>query len=423
MTAHAMHHIQRPDSLPLREAHAHLPSHGRSLAMLDLSQCTTRREALERVRERAMTAGNDQPWILGIGLRIHGFVDDPTWPTRQELDAIDAARPICLMSFDHHSVVASTAALAASGIELAAADPPGGVICRDASGLATGVLLESAAMQVWNRAPQPTLEQWHTLVGLALHDLASHGFTQVHDLLSPLWLGPLLTQLDRAGALPMSVWLYAPLAELDQHVASGYGSRNVRLAGGKVFADGTLNSKTAWLLEPYRTPLPGLPRGSALLSETQLADAMRQTASHQVGLAVHAIGDGAVRATLDAAKSTGTGGLVRDVPALRIEHCELIDPADVPRFAQQRIVASVQPCHLIPDAPVLARELPDQSHRILPLRQLVDSGCTPGDLLWMGSDTPIVRPHPVDSVFASMHRTDGQPPLTQDECWRAFAAP
>ena len=142
-----MHHIQRPDSLPLREAHAHLPSHGRSLAMLDLSQCTTRREALERVRERAMTAGTDQPWILGIGLRIHGFVDDPTWPTRQELDAIDAARPICLMSFDHHSVVASTAALAASGIELAAADPPGGVICRDASGLATGVLLESAAMQ------------------------------------------------------------------------------------------------------------------------------------------------------------------------------------------------------------------------------------------------------------------------------------
>ncbi|MCX5688192.1 MAG: amidohydrolase family protein [Planctomycetota bacterium] len=423
MNVDAMHHIQRPGTLPLREAHAHLPSHGRSLAMLDLSQCTTRREAMERVRERAASAGDDQPWLLGVGLRIHGFVDDPTWPTRQELDAIDAARPICLMSFDHHSVVASTAAMAASGIELAAADPPGGVICRDALGLATGVLLESAAMKVWNSAPQPTLEQWHALVRLALDDLASHGFIEVHDMLSPLWLGPLLTQLDRAGALPMRVWLYAPLAELDQHVAATYGSAKVRLAGGKVFADGTLNSKTAWLLKPYRTPLPGMPCGSALLSSSQLADAMRQTASHDLGLAVHAIGDGAVRAALDAAHATRTGGLRRGVPALRIEHCELIDPADVPRFAHQRIVASVQPCHLIPDAPVLARELPDQAHRILPLRQLVDSGCSPGELLWMGSDTPIVRPHPVDSVFASMHRSDGQLPLTQDECWRAFAAP
>ena len=128
MTAPGMQSIQQPAGRALREAHAHLPSHGRSLSMLNLSSCATKQQALERVRERASTLGGDEPWLLGVGLRVHGFADDPTWPTRQDLDAIDAKRPICLMSFDHHSVVASSAALAATGIDLAAADPTGGVI-------------------------------------------------------------------------------------------------------------------------------------------------------------------------------------------------------------------------------------------------------------------------------------------------------
>lgn len=393
--------------------------------MLDLSGCATRREVLTRVAERAGTmhdAGAEQ-WLLGIGLRVHTWSDDPRWPTRQELDLISSTHPVCLMSFDHHSVVASTGALAGAGIGLREPDPSDGVICRDLAGDATGVLLESAAMRAWNAAPQPTLPQWHRMVEAALHDLSRHGFSEVHDMLSPVWLGPLLTSLDREGRLPMRVLLYAPSAELHTHVAMNYGSSRVRLAGGKVFADGTLNSKTAWLLSPYRDPLPHLPLGKALLDQPRLEEAMRQAAACGVGLAVHAIGDGAVRATLDAAEATGTGGERAGLPALRIEHCELIAPVDVPRFALQQVVASVQPCHLLPDAPVLARELPHCREHILPLRQLIDSGCTPGHLLRFGSDTPIVRPDPVDSFTAAMNRTDGQGNLTQDECQRAFSSP
>jgi predicted amidohydrolase YtcJ len=135
--------------------------------MLDLSGCATRREVLTRVAERAGTmhdAGAEQ-WLLGIGLRVHTWSDDPRWPTRQELDLISSTHPVCLMSFDHHSVVASTGALAAAGIGLRDPDPTDGVICRDLAGDATGVLLESAAMRAWNRS---NLSNWSSTVRPAM---------------------------------------------------------------------------------------------------------------------------------------------------------------------------------------------------------------------------------------------------------------
>jgi len=405
-----------------REAHAHLPMHGRTLSMLDLSSCSTRAETLERVRERAaaMRSTSTHEWLLGFGLRVNGWTDDPRWITRHDLDLIGEGRPCCLMSFDYHSVAASTDAMAAAGIGLHDPDPSGGVICRDHEGVATGVLLESASQRAWQAAPQPDLDQWRRHLERGLADLASHGFREVHDLLSPSWLGPELLSLERQGRLPMDVWLYAPLESLEQHRSLPRQGR-VRIAGAKLFADGTLNSRTAWTLTPYRDPLPGHPCGTPLLDQRRLREAMQRTREAGIGLAVHAIGDSAVRAVLDAAEATGTGGWIGDVPRLRIEHCELIAPEDVGRFAALDVVASVQPCHLLADAPVLSQQFPDEGDRVLPLRALVDSGCRPGELLWFGSDTPIVRPHPRDSIMAAMRRT-GQPGLTLAECVAAFGA-
>jgi predicted amidohydrolase YtcJ len=407
----------------LREAHAHLHLHGRSLSMLDLSSCTTRADALDRIERHAaaMTREPAAEWLLGFGLRVNGFTDDPRWPHRLDLDRIARGLPACIMSFDHHSVVASSAVLTACGIGPSSADPPGGVICRDASGTPDGVLLEAAAIRAWNAAPQPDASQWRRYVEAGLADLASHGFTEVHDLLSPSWLGPLLAALDDQGRLPVRVRLHAPLDSLEAQARAGWSHDRVRLAGGKVFADGTLNSRTAWTLVPFRDPLPGHPCGTPLMDRLSLAAAMRRAHALNLGLAVHAIGDGAVRTTLDAAADVGGGGFIGDLPRLRVEHAELIDPDDVGRFAAMEVVASVQPCHLLADAPVLARQFPDHAHRVLPLRRLVDSGCEPGRLLWFGSDTPIVRPHPEDSMLAATRR-DPSHALTRSECLACFAS-
>ena len=389
--------------------------------MLDVSSCTTRADALARIERHASAMIHEPPgsWLLGFGLRVNGFTDDPRWPHRLDLDRITAGRPACIMSFDHHSVVASSEVLAACGIGPSTADPPGGVICRDASGTPDGVLLEAAAIRAWTAAPQPDAAQWRRHVEAGVADLASHGFTQVHDLLSPSWLGPLLVALDDEGRLPMEVRLHAPLESLEEQARAGWSRDRVRLAGGKVFADGTLNSRTAWTLVPFRDPLPGHPRGTPLADRASLAAAMRRAHALRLGLAVHAIGDGAVRATLDAAADVGGGGFIGDLPRLRIEHAELIDPDDVDRFAAMEVVASVQPCHLLADAPVLARQFPDHAERVLPLRRLVDAGCEPGRLLWFGSDTPIVRPHPEDSILAATQRDPSQA-LTRAECLACF---
>lgn len=438
-----------------REAHAHLAMHGQSLTMLHLGGTVSRDEALDRLRDHAAVLRRDDPagrrWLLADAMRAEAWAD-PRPPSRDELDALCPDRPAAVLSFDYHAVVANTAAMRASGIDEDDPDPEGGVMQRDGAGRLTGLLLESAAWKVRLAVPPLTEAEREGAVLASLDHLAALGYTEVHDLLAPPWLGPTLTEIAAKGRLGLRVWLYPPLAELDEALAAAPswedGDRLV-LAGGKVFADGTLNSRTAWMLRPFADPLPNHPCGTALMTAGDLEGAMRHAASRGVGLAVHAIGDAAVRATLDARARVGAGGTGwlacgRDrkanageaaapgegVPALRIEHAEIIDAADVPRFAALSTVCSVQPCHLLADIEALRRSLPHRLDRVLPLRDLVRSGCEPGRGLWFGSDVPIVRPDPADSLQAAIHRRRPgasaaeaiapEQALTEAECRRAF---
>jgi len=200
----------------------------------------------------------------------------------------------------------------------------------------------------------------------------------------------------------------------------------VVLGGAKVFVDGTLNSRTAWMLEPFADGRPDSPCGTPMMSRAEIDDAVRRCEAAGVPLAAHAIGDAAVRAVLDAIERVGAR-----VPGYRIEHCELIDAADVPRFARLGVIASVQPCHLLYDIAALRRGLPHRLDRVLPLRELVDSGLEPGRGLIFGSDVPIVRADPADSIRGAVDRRgpDHAPEravgesqaLSASEAWACFA--
>jgi predicted amidohydrolase YtcJ len=152
------------------------------------------------------------------------------------------------------------------------------------------------------------------------------------------------------------------------------------------------------MLHDFADPLPDLPRGKALLSVEQIATALSRCADHGLLLAAHAIGDGAVRACLDAAERTGLGR------HLRIEHAEIVDAADVPRFAALGVTLSVQPCHLLADIEALRRSLPHRLDRVLPLRDVIKSGLIPGQTLLFGSDAPVVGADPRDSIQAATQR-------------------
>lgn len=429
-----------PAKTRLREAHAHLAQHGRAMGMEPMGACGDLGECLERMRRAAgrmrMQGAPMSRWLLGVGLRTEAW-KEPVWPTAAELDRATGPRPVCIWSFDHHALVVNTAAMRAVGLEEGAPDPEGGRIVRDGAGRATGVMLEAAAKRVWGAIPEPMGAERRANVAAAAWDLAGHGFAEVHDLLAPAWLGPVLAELFDAGQLPLRVWVYPRLEDLEEVAATApqWERPGVRLAGAKLFADGTLNSRTAWMLSPYADPLPHLACGQPMLSREQLRAAMERCWGMGLGLAVHAIGDGAVRAVLDACESLPVSlrrGMRDRLPALRIEHAEIVDAADVPRFKELGVVCSVQPCHLLADIEALRRGLPHRLDRVLPLRELIDAGCTPEGLLWFGSDTPIVRPHPRDNLIAAtLRRREGMgageaiapgQAIGEEEVWRCFGA-
>ncbi|HZW10145.1 MAG TPA: amidohydrolase family protein [Phycisphaerales bacterium] len=420
-------HIRRPD-FALREAHAHLYQLGRSLRMIALDQCASPGDLLDRFAERAaLRRSRDSSPLLGQAARPESWTP-PRWPTLGEFDRVTGDTPALAWCFDYHALLANSAMLSLAGIDARTPDPPGGLIGRDGAHGLTGVVYERAAQLVWDAAPEPPPAARPGDLAEAVRSLGA--FAEIHDLKSQPWLGPALRALlrrDHPSPVATTFVLYPLLADLDAVLASRaeWESDQVRLGGAKVFVDGTLNSRTAWMLGPYADGRRDHPRGTPMMSMREIEDAVRACDAVGLPLAAHAIGDAAVRAVLDAVARVRPR-----TPGFRIEHAEVIDGADVPRFAELGVIASVQPCHLLYDVEALRRALPHRLHRVLPLRDLIDAGCVPGATLLFGSDVPIVRPDPEDSILAAtarrregMDACDAVAPeqaISLDEAWRCF---
>jgi predicted amidohydrolase YtcJ len=445
---------QRP-AFAIREAHAHLASLGEALLMPNLAECPTVGACLEACRAEAarQRAAGLPVFVRMKSVRVEGWTEH-RWPTMAEMDAAVPDGPCVLMSFDHHAAAANTAAFARAGLAPGQVVPPSGVVVTDAAGQATGLLLEHAAYAAWNAAPEPTAGERTERLEAALEHLAGLGFAEVHDLLSQDWLGPALGELERKGRLRLQrVRLYAPVARLTDLWAGRrqWESERVSLAGGKVFADGTLNSRTALMIHRYCDALPAAPRGRAMVSPASLDESVRLADGLGMDLAVHAIGDGAVRMVLDSVERVRPSRC-----RVRIEHAEVVDKADVGRFVALGVDCSVQPCHLLTDIEALTRYVPHRLDRVLPLKELLASGLRPGWLacdegpvaaggggggggrkreagLVFGSDVPIVPAEPGDSLTAAVLRrrtgmaAEGaiapEQAITPEQAWACFAMP
>lgn len=406
MTREGPAHTPAPTG-DLTEGHSHLLMLGQALTMADLSACASRRDMLERLAEHARTLAPDA-WVLAHGARPEAW-PDPGWPTRAELDHATDARPVCAWCFDYHAIVASSAALRHAGIDAGSSFEHGRVVLDDA-GEPTGVLLEHAAGALWDAVPEPAPRERRGLIRAACDHLAALGYAEAHDMKSQPWLGQILADLDETGELPLRVRLYALLDDLDHLYATRREWQNDRitLGGGKIFVDGTINSRTARVIHPFADAPAGLAHGLAMMSPDEIETAVRRVDALKLPLAAHAIGDAAVRDTLDTIERARP-----KARGFRVEHAELIDTADIPRFAALGVIASLQPCHLLADIEALNRAVPDRLDRVLPIRDLLDSGLEPGVGVVFGSDVPIVRADPGDTIQAAVHRRRANSPPGQ----------
>ncbi|HYF38529.1 MAG TPA: amidohydrolase family protein, partial [Gemmatimonadales bacterium] len=305
----------------LTDGHTHLGLWALNRRRVELGGLRTRDEVVTRVATAPVTQG----WVIGQGWDANGW---PEPPDRHVLDEVQKA-PVYLDSLDVHSAWLNTAALQAAAITRATPDPYGGRIVRDGNGEPTGLLLERAVELVSPYLPSPSAE----MVENALRDaqLEAHrlGVTSVHNVEDMRVLAA-FQRLDQAGELRLRVLFHPPVAALPQLVSqglrSGQGSGWLTIGGVKMFLDGSLGSRTAWMLEPYAGTRD---RGMPITTEQEARLAMTTAAAAGLATTVHAIGDAAVRRALDL-----VSGLPRLVLPHRIEHFQCVHPLDLARAAQ-----------------------------------------------------------------------------------------
>jgi predicted amidohydrolase YtcJ len=390
------------------DAHVHFPTWALGLHQARLEGARSRDEALERVEaalERVPAGG----WLRGLGWREG---DWPDRPDRAALDRVTGSVPAALMSKDYHSLWVNSAALERAGEPL---EMPGGVVERDADGRPVGILRETAAWTFRDRYVRPTHEEMVDASREGMRIAAARGVTALHD--KDGWLGSFAVhqRLLADDELLVRVWQSLPWERLDELAAlgirSGFGNDMLRLGYLKGFMDGTLGSATALLLNGS---------GVEITSRAALEDVVRRAARAGWPVAVHAIGDGANRAALDAFEATRDEWRPLGLRP-RIEHAQLLAPDEFARFAEIGVTASVQFSHAPSDRD-LADRLWEGRQGAYAYRSLADEGA----LLANGSDAPVEELDPLAGIVAGVHRTlDERPPwrpeqaLTLDEALRA----
>lgn len=347
----------------ITDSHLHLAETALAASRIDLHDAATIDEGLERVRAAHVAVPDDDAWLEGAGWDADRWGG---WPTAARLDAAAPGRRIALWAHDHHALWASAAALRFAAVSASTPDPAGGVIRRLADGAPEGVLHETAARLVTMHVPLASADVVRAAVERLQPAVIAAGVVALHDP-GGLGLDPSLDRvlgayraLAAAGGLAVRVHACLRPEQLANALSAGLRSSarlgpdpldRLRLGWLKCFADGTLGSRTAALLEPLadlpgETPPPNDGFGVWMTDPDELDELATRAAANGIATIIHAIGDAAVRASLEVLAPTV--GVTPLVP--RLEHVQLVHEADLPRFASTGVAASVQPVHVRSDA-------------------------------------------------------------------------
>lgn len=357
----------------LVDAHAHLLQWASSRQRVSLSAATSAAHATELIGAAPATPG-----VLLQGADFHPAL----WPDQPHKTLLDRAlpdQPVALFSGDLHTLWLSSAAM-----RLVNVDHP------------TGVFIEAECMALTAALPKPSTDGTDQWVLAATEAAAARGVTTIADY----EYADTVTDWQRRATPATRVRCVIAKHLLDETIALGRRTGDPvgeRLTVGplKIFMDGSLNTRTAYCHDHY----PGTTYDGELLEPLdELLPVLRRAVDNKIGLALHAIGDRANTLALDAFATLGVGG--------RIEHAQLLAPADLPRFAALNVVAGVQPAHQPDDRDAADHHWADRTDRAFAYQALHRAGAT----LEFGSDAPVSPLDPWDGIASAVTRTDDDRP-------------
>jgi predicted amidohydrolase YtcJ len=413
------------------DSHVHFVDGGFRLASVQLRDAKTREEFVSRIKAFAATV-SPGTWITG------GDWDHSLWggelPTRAWIDGATPNNPVWINRLDGHMSLANSAALKAAGVTRATKPVAGGEIVRDASGEPTGVLKDNAMGLVDRVVPAPSADMQDRALKAAMTYVNERGVTSVHNMGTWAELDT-FARAHKVKALTTRIYGVVPLADWErlrdvvgkrEHGgADGRGDEWLRVGGLKGFVDGSLGSHTAAFHEPFRDA----PKDKGLLVNTP-DDLYRWiSGADKAGLhvMVHAIGDRANGLILDIYERVEKENGARD-RRFRIEHAQHLAAADIPRFAQLGVIASMQPYHAIDDGRWAEKFIGDRIKTTYAFRSLLDAKAR----LAFGSDWFVAPPTPLEGIYAAVTRRtlDDKNPggwvpeqkITVEEALRAYTA-
>jgi predicted amidohydrolase YtcJ len=383
----------------LIDAHGHVNDLGFAALRLDLVGTASLTELQQRLRDYA-AAHPDAKWILGGGWNQELW-PNKTFPTAADLDAAVPDRPVVLERVDGHAIAVNSAAMKAAGVTAATPAPRGGEI-HD------GVFVDNAIALVGKAIPKPTDADLDRALAKAQEILLADGVTGVGSMSTSIADWQAFRRAGEAGRLNVRLMAYLSgtqsMSAVPHPTAWLYGDR-LRAAGIKLFADGALGSRGAWLKQPY-SDKPDT-RGLQFHSDAEYLAMADAAAARGFQIATHAIGD-AANAQVIGAYEQLSKKYGRD-RRWRIEHFQIADPADIPRLAPAGIIASMQPTHQTSDRLMAEARLgPNRLAGAYAWQSVLTSGAG----LAFGTDFPVESPNPFPGLAAAISRQDmnGQPP-------------
>ncbi len=398
------------------DSHAHMLGIGMRELTLNLEDVGSIAELVSIVAANVQHAGENET-VTGRGWIETGWPEE-RMPTRDDLDPVSGATPVVLIRADGHAMVVNSAALEAAGIDANTPDPAGGRIERDATGRATGILVDSAMGLLGTLIAEPTQERKRAAYEKASAVYTGYGWSGLHNMsVDPINLDMMET-LSEDGTVALRVYNSIDKSGLDDLAASG-ARRNdngrVITRAMKLYVDGALGSRGASLSEPYadRPDTSGL----LLMDEDEATALFDKAIGAGVQVATHAIGDRGNKLVLDWYEDAFARHPDADDMRWRVEHAQILHLEDIPRFADLGVIASMQPSHAIGDLFFAPDRLgPDRLDGAYAWRALIDAGV----VIAAGSDAPVERGDPLIEFYAAVARRglDG----TQTDDWRPAQA-
>jgi predicted amidohydrolase YtcJ len=393
------------------DAHVHFVDGGSQLDNVELNDATSPQEFARRIRERVAKTARGE-WVLG------GDWDETKWspaelPTKELIDAATLETPVAVNRYDGHMILANSLALKLAGITAQTPDPPGGVIVRDRQGNPTGALKDAAQDMLFKVVPPLTHDQRRHAVERALQHAASLGVTSVQNMNPESADIAIYSELLDEGKLTTRIYAAPLITQVDDQVKIGirraFGGPYLRIGGVKAYADGSLGSATAYFFEPFSDQ----PGNRGLLSDEMhpislMQDRMMRADAAGLQLCTHAIGDAGISAILDIYTEIEKEHGSRD-RRWRIEHAQHMAVKDFDRFAQLRVIASVQPYHAIDDGRWAEGRIGhDRASRTYAFRTFLDHGVR----LALGTDWSVAPLNPMLTLYAATTRAtlDGKNP-------------